>query len=48
MTRTVKDKVDFEHMLKELGESTQIERGDTIYQPGSPSNSVYFVEVGRS
>lgn len=47
MTRTVKDKVDFEHMLKELGESTQVERGDTVYQPGSPSNSVYIVEEGR-
>ena len=47
MTRTVKDKVDFEHMLKELGESTQVERGDTVYQPGSPSTSVYIVEEGR-
>jgi CRP/FNR family transcriptional regulator len=47
MTRTVKEKIDFKRMLREMGEAHRVERGETIYQPGAPSNSVYVVEAGR-
>jgi len=47
MTQTVEEKTSFEHLLSRMGESIRVERGEMIYQPGNPSNSVYVVEEGR-
>jgi len=47
MTRTVKEIISFEHILSQMGDSIRIERGETIYQPGNPSDSVYVIEEGR-
>ncbi len=47
MRRTISRKVSFAHLLSQLGESLALERGEAIYQPGSPSNAVYLVEEGR-
>ena len=47
MPRTVKETISFESLLSEIGDSIRVGRGETIYQPGNPSDSVYFVEEGR-
>jgi CRP-like cAMP-binding protein len=47
MARTVNETQSFESLLGHLGEVMRVERGETVYQPGSPSNSVYVVEEGR-
>ena len=47
MARTVNETESFEAILAHLGELIRVDRGETIYQPGSPSNSVYVVEEGR-
>jgi CRP-like cAMP-binding protein len=47
MARTVNETQSFETLLGHLGEVMRVERGETVYQPGSPSNSVYVVEEGR-
>lgn len=47
MARTANDTRSFESLLSRLGEVVRVGRGETIYQPGSPSSSVYAVEEGR-
>ena len=47
MLQSFKKKVSFECLLSQIGELLHVERGETIYQPGSLSASVYVVEEGR-
>lgn len=47
MPRTIKEAVSFERLLSEVGDSFRVTRGEMIYQPGNPSDSVYVVEEGR-
>ena len=47
MPRTINETVSFERLLSEVGDSFRVERGEMIYQPGNPSDSVYVVEEGR-
>ena len=47
MTRTVKETISFEFLLSQIGDTIHVTRGETIYQPGNPSDSVYVVEEGR-
>ncbi len=47
MTPTEREDANFEALLGRIGELMRVERGEAIYQPGSPSSSVYFVEEGR-
>jgi len=47
MPRTIKETISFEHLLSEVGDSFRVTRGEMIYQPGNPSDSVYVVEEGR-
>jgi len=44
---TVNEKATFESLLSDLGDLYQADRGETIYHPGTPSKSVYFVAKGR-
>ena len=47
MPRLVEETISFERLLSEMGDSIQVDRGETIYQPGNSSDSVYVVEEGR-
>ena len=47
MIPTVNEKVSFEKMLAGLGDLLHADRGESIYHPGTLSNSVYLVEKGR-
>jgi len=47
MISTLKEKVDFAKLAAGLGDCHRVDRGETIYHPGSTSTSVYFVEKGR-
>jgi CRP/FNR family transcriptional regulator len=47
MLSTASDRVSFARLLTNLGDLTHVDRGETVYHPGSPSTSVYVVEKGR-
>lgn len=47
MPRIVEETISFERLLSEMGDSIRVARGETIYQPGNSSDSVYVVEEGR-
>jgi CRP/FNR family transcriptional regulator, cyclic AMP receptor protein len=47
MTQASAEKTGFSDLLCEMGEAIGVGRGETIYYPGTPSNSVYMVEEGR-
>ncbi len=47
MLSTASDKVSFARLLTDLGDLMHVDRGETIYHPGSPSTSVFVVEKGR-
>jgi len=47
MIPTAKEKAFFADLASNLGDVHHAERGETIYHPGTPSNSVFIVETGR-
>ena len=47
MIPTAKEKVVFANLVASLGDVLRTDRGETIYHPGTPSNSVFLVEKGR-
>ena len=47
MLSTTSKKVSFTELWADLGDLIDVDRGDTIYHPGTPSSSVYIVESGR-
>jgi CRP/FNR family cyclic AMP-dependent transcriptional regulator len=47
MLSTASDKVSFARLLTDLGDLMHVDRGETVYHPGSPSTSVFVVEKGR-
>jgi len=47
MKGTVNQDITFELLVCEIADTMQVERGDTIYQPGSVSSTVYVVKEGR-
>jgi len=47
MPRTINETISFERLLSDVGDSFRVARGEMIYQPGNPSDSVYVVEEGR-
>ena len=46
MPSTTKKRLDFGQLLTHKGRVAVFERGETIYQPDSPSNTIYLVEKG--
>jgi len=47
MSSTTSRKVSFAGLWADLGDLIDIDRGETIYHPGTSSTSVYIVESGR-
>jgi CRP-like cAMP-binding protein len=47
MTESVRGKVSLKSLLSRLGEPLVVERGEAVYYPDTPSDSVYLVEKGR-
>jgi len=47
MFSTTSKKVSFTSLLANVGELLEADRGETIYHPGTTSNSVYLMESGR-
>lgn len=47
MLSTASEKASFARLLTDLGDLMHVERGETIYHPGSASTSVFVVEKGR-
>jgi len=47
MAESIRKKTSFSRLLRNLGESLLIERGEAVYYPDTPSDSVYLVETGR-
>jgi CRP/FNR family cyclic AMP-dependent transcriptional regulator len=47
MIPTADEKVVFSELVSGAGDRLQVDRGETIYHPGTPSTSVYLVEEGR-
>jgi len=47
MLSTASEKASFARLLTDLGDLVHVERGETIYHPGSASTSVFVVEKGR-
>jgi len=47
MKSTVREDTGFEPLVRALGDPVTVERGETIYQPGTSSASVYIVHEGR-
>ncbi len=47
MKKVVRRKFTFAQLLQDAGDLLEIERGETIYQPGDSSDSIYLVEKGR-
>jgi CRP-like cAMP-binding protein len=47
MLSTTSNKVSFAGLLTDVGELLEADRGETIYHPGTASNSVYLMESGR-
>jgi CRP/FNR family transcriptional regulator, cyclic AMP receptor protein len=45
--QSVHESITIKGLLSGMGESIQLERGEVIYHPGSPSNAVYLVREGR-
>ena len=44
---TTNNKISFTDLLAERGDILELDRGETIYHPGTPSNIIYLVESGR-
>ncbi|MBU1049919.1 Crp/Fnr family transcriptional regulator [Candidatus Bipolaricaulota bacterium] len=44
---TTNNKISFTELLAECGDLLELDRGETIYHPGTPSNVIYLVESGR-
>jgi len=44
---TTNKKISFTDLLASCGDLLELDRGDTIYHPGTPSNIIYLVESGR-
>jgi len=44
---TTNKQTSFAELLAEVGDVLEIDRGDTIYHPGTSSTSIYLVESGR-
>jgi len=47
MMQSVREKMSIKDLLVGMGESIDVERGETVFNPGTPSNAVYLVEEGR-
>jgi len=47
MNSTPESKVSFAELLADVGDVLRVDRGETIYHPGTTSTSVYLVEAGR-
>jgi len=45
--QSVREKTSIKDLLVGMGESIDVERGETVFNPGTPSNAVYLVEEGR-
>jgi CRP/FNR family cyclic AMP-dependent transcriptional regulator len=41
------NKISFTDLLAECGDLLELDRGETIYHPGTPSSIIYLVESGR-
>jgi CRP/FNR family cyclic AMP-dependent transcriptional regulator len=44
---TTNSKVSFTDLLANCGDLLELDRGETIYHPGTPSSIIYLVESGR-
>jgi len=44
---TTNKKISFTDLLADCGDLLELDRGETIYHPGTPSNIIYLVESGR-
>ncbi|MBE0519003.1 MAG: Crp/Fnr family transcriptional regulator [Candidatus Atribacteria bacterium] len=44
---TTNNKISFTELLAECGDLLELDRGETIYHPGTPSTIIYLVETGR-
>ena len=44
---TTNNKISFSDLLAECGDLLELDRGETIYHPGTPSSIIYLVESGR-
>jgi CRP/FNR family transcriptional regulator, cyclic AMP receptor protein len=44
---TTNNKISFTDLLAECGDLLELDRGETIYHPGTPSSIIYLVESGR-
>jgi len=44
---TTNNKIIFTDLLAERGDILELDRGETIYHPGTPSSVIYLVESGR-
>ena len=44
---TTNNKISFTDLLAECGDLLELDRGETIYYPGTPSSIIYLVESGR-
>ena len=40
---TTNKKISFTDLLASCGDLLELDRGDTIYHPGTPSNIIYLV-----
>ena len=47
MMQSVREKTSIRDLLVGMGESIDVQRGETVFHPGTPSNAVYLVEEGR-
>ncbi len=44
---TTNNKISFIDLLVDCGDLLELDRGETIYHPGTPSSIIYLVESGR-
>ena len=47
LSATTNKKISFTDLLASCGDVLELDRGEAIYHPGTPSNVIYLVESGR-
>ena len=47
LSTTTNKKICFTDLLADCGDLLELDRGETIYHPGTPSSIIYLVESGR-